>query len=604
MKHLSHMESDIVQSSGKNIDSRDVQEHSFVSHDGLNIFYRYWPAQNENPQGAVLLFHRGHEHSGRIAHLVQELNMPEFAFFAWDARAHGLTKIAGQSHYSFMDSVRDVHSFVQMINKEYDFPNEKISLIAQSVGAAQVATWLHDYAPRIRAATLAAPAFDIKLYIPFAYPMLKLAHRVRGDFNVTSYVRPHHLTGDYDRQESYKSDALISDNIPVNVLNEMKDTSSRVVQDARAILTPIQLLIAGRDFVVQADSIHRFYGNLSSPLKERHIFKNARHDLLGDIYRAQTIKETRRFILERFKEPLDYASLLNAHQSGFTKDEFDRLETPLNPFSLKGIYWKSARKFISIGSCISKGLEIGVDTGFDSGSSLDYVYRNTPEGVTPIGKIIDQLYLNSIGWRGIRKRKVHIEALLEKAMQSLKDKKIPLHLLDVAAGHGRYDLDAIDASSFKPEKVLLRDFSELNVESGLRLIAEKGLSSCVHFEKGDAFDDKDLAEKGSGSTIGVVSGLYELFPDNKLVSRSLKGLSQALIEGGYLIYTGQPWHPQLEMIARGLTSHRDGKDWIMRRRTQAEMDQLVEAAGFKKIDQRIDDWGIFTVSLAEKVSKS
>ena len=28
------------------------------------------------------------------------------------------------------------------------------------------------------------------------------------------------------------------------------------------------------------------------------------------------------------------------------------------------------------------------------------------------------------------------------------------------------------------------------------------------------------------------------------------------------------------------------------------MDQLVEAAGFEKLDQRIDEWGIFTVSLA------
>ena len=40
----------------------------------------------------------------------------------------------------------------------------------------------------------------------------------------------------------------------------------------------------------------------------------------------------------------------------------------------------------------------------------------------------------------------------------------------------------------------------------------------------------------------------------------------------------------------------------MRRRTQAEMDQLVEAAGFRKIEQRIDEWGIFTVSLAERIA--
>jgi hypothetical protein len=38
----------------------------------------------------------------------------------------------------------------------------------------------------------------------------------------------------------------------------------------------------------------------------------------------------------------------------------------------------------------------------------------------------------------------------------------------------------------------------------------------------------------------------------------------------------------------------------MRRRTQAEMDQLVETAGFRKVEQLGDDWGIFTVSLAQR----
>ena len=81
----------------------------------------------------------------------------------------------------------------------------------------------------------------------------------------------------------------------------------------------------------------------------------------------------------------------------------------------------------------------------------------------------------------------------------------------------------------------------------------------------------------------------------------LAGLADAVQPGGYLVYTGQPWHPQLEMIARALTSHRDGQAWVMRRRSQAEMDQLVEAAGFRKVAQRIDEWGIFSVSLAQRV---
>src|SRR5213078_4473454 len=120
------------------------------------------------------------------------------------------------------------------------------------------------------------------------------------------------------------------------------------------------------------------------------------------------------------------------------------------------------------------------------------------------------------------------------------------------------------------------------------------LQTTARFERGDAFDRQSLVEIRPKPTLGVVSGLYELFPDNGLVRRSLAGLADAIEPGGYLVYTGQPWHPQLEMIARVLSSHRDGKPWIMRRRTQDEMDQLVGSAGFRKVEQLTDDWGIFT----------
>jgi hypothetical protein len=174
--------------------------------------------------------------------------------------------------------------------------------------------------------------------------------------------------------------------------------------------------------------------------------------------------------------------------------------------------------------------------------------------------------------------------------------------MDIAAGHGRYDLEALQGSPIKPDSILLRDYSDINVEAGAKLIAEKGLSEIARFVKGDAFDRDSLAAVTPRPTLGTVSGLYELFPDNDMIRRSLDGLAAAIPTGGYLVYTGQPWHPQLELIARALTSHRQGQAWVMRRRTQAEMDELVAAAGFRKITQRIDEWGIFTVSLAERIA--
>ncbi|HVK32048.1 MAG TPA: class I SAM-dependent methyltransferase family protein, partial [Burkholderiaceae bacterium] len=234
---------------------------------------------------------------------------------------------------------------------------------------------------------------------------------------------------------------------------------------------------------------------------------------------------------------------------------------------------------------------------------LDYVYRNTPQGAGPLGRLIDAQYLNSIGWRGIRQRKVHVEELLQLAMKTTRDNGLPLNLIDIAAGHGRYVLDAVNQSQIQPDSVRLRDYSDINVRDGATLIVSRGLQEIATFEKADAFDRASLAHAKPTPTVAVVSGLYELFPDNAMLERSLAGLADAMPAGACLVYTGQPWHPQLELIARALTSHRDGVAWVMRRRTQQEMDQLVAAAGFRKVTQRIDEWGIFTVSMAVRETR-
>lgn len=67
-------------------------QHTFISHDGTALFYQRWEnaeLKRNRKKKAVVLFHRGHEHSGRMAHLVEELGLNDFDFFAWDARGHG-----------------------------------------------------------------------------------------------------------------------------------------------------------------------------------------------------------------------------------------------------------------------------------------------------------------------------------------------------------------------------------------------------------------------------------------------------------------------------------------------------------------------------------
>jgi alpha-beta hydrolase superfamily lysophospholipase len=577
--------------------TRTLTEHVMKTWDGSELFYRVWPARVPSDR-ALLLFHRGHEHSGRFQELVDELDLEDVNIFAWDARGHG--RSPGERGYAenFGCLVKDVDAFVRHVGTEYEIPIPNMVVLAHSVGAVVVSAWVHDYAPPIRGLILATPALRVKLYVPFAIPALRLLRAVKSKSFVKSYVRPGMLTHDPIKAQEYRDDPLISRNIAVNILLDLHDVSTRLLDDAGAIRVPTLLLAAGSDWVVKLSAQRRFFERLGSPMKEMHVYPAFYHSIFHEKDRHLPIAKVKEFVSAAFERPTTDASLSQADRDGYTKAEYDRLSRPLPFWSPRRWGYALNRLVLKTIGKWSAGIRIGWSKGFDSGESLDHVYANKARGCTPLGRLIDRLYLNSIGWRGIRQRKANLETLLRATIEKVHGEGRPVRLLDIASGPGRYLLDTLRQLPHIPITALLRDRSQHGLKAGRELARTMSLTN-VTYAEGDAFDRQALAAVTPQPTIAVVSGLYELFPDNGPVLASLHGLADAIEEGGYLLYTNQPWHPQVEFIARVL-QNRDGNPWVMRRRTQAEMDALVEAAGFEKEAMAIDAYGIFTVSVARK----
>jgi alpha-beta hydrolase superfamily lysophospholipase len=571
--------------------SREPVEKYFTSWDGLKLFYRAWQSAASSDK-AVILLHRGHEHGGRFQELVDALDLDEFSMFAWDARGHG--RSPGERGYAedFSYLVKDLDAFVRFVSQEYGIPVCNLAVIAHSVGAVLAATWIHDYAPPIRVMVLGSPAFRVKLYIPFALFFLRLQLKFRSKAFVKSYVKAAMLTHDTEERVAYTSDGLITRSIAVNILIGMHDASTRLMEDAAAISVPALFLSSGNDWVVDVEAQRQFFDKLSATDKEMHVYPGVYHDLFHEKDRALPIGKARQFILRSFENqrPQSFAIA--------NEERYERLSHPLPPLSPAGLVWGAQRLFLKSIGRMSDGIRIGWRCGFDSGESLDYVYRNKAAGFSPLGKLVDRVYLSSPGWSGIRVRKIHLQSLLRSALERVNDTGQPVQLLDIACGVARYVLEVLKV--MPQVSAQLRDWAPANLEAA-RKLAEQLQVSRVEFTQGDAFDREALLAIRPRPNVAIVSGLYELFPDNQMVFRSLQGLAGALQDDGYLIYTNQPWHPQLEMIARVLTN-RDGKPWVMRCRAQAEMDDLVRNAGFEKLEMLIDADGIFTVSLARKLA--
>jgi hypothetical protein len=511
------------------------------------LAYTFWPplTQTETLRAVVIV------DSGVVAssdELLHELRFDGFAAILWNPEHSSASDPAGGLTMSAMAFGLDM--LTRVLFDDHRVALEDIFVVAQGAEALAALTWAHDYAPRIRSVIVA-------------------------------------------------SSGLLWESGPSRAVKDNGACTRRIVQDAEAIDVP--LLVLRSDAV--DDELACIGDALAKGLAGRPM---ALAVVAGDSSRLsarQTARgRLRGFLRDACSRPFERPRLLDAHERGFTKDELDRFLRPLPIFSKRRMRYAFANVSIRTVGRLSSGMRLGLQTGFDSGSTMEYVYANVPSGVTAIGRKIDESYLSAPGWVAIRERRWNLQRLIAATARRIQEEGRELHVVDIAAGHGRYVMDALLELRRRPESVLLQDYVDANVQRGRVLLREVGLADIGAFVPGDAFDGPALAAMRPRPTLAIACGIYELFPDNSIVIESLVGLSQAMEQGSHVLYTNQPWQPMLEFFVRVVPSHRPNHRYIARRRTQAEMDQLVELAGFTKISQATDPEGIFTVSVARKTS--
>jgi SAM-dependent methyltransferase len=354
------------------------------------------------------------------------------------------------------------------------------------------------------------------------------------------------------------------------------------------------ILSAGNDWVVHRRVQRRFYRRLGSPRKEMVVLPGFYHEVFHERERALPIGRAARFLAEAFAgEPVPRSAAAR------NRERFAALSQPLPVWSPRRAGYAIARLALSTLGRLSHGLRLGWASGFESGRSLNHVYANRPRGSGVIGRLLDRVYLNAPGWRGIRTRAAHLRAALAQEIAWRRQAGRKVHLLDVAGGPGRYLVDTLAALDDPAVTAQCRDLDAAGLDEGRALARARGVTGLT-YARADAFDPHTYQRLVPRPDIIVISGLFELFADNRLLARALRCACEALPADGTLIVTNQPRHPQLDFIARVLDD-RNGRRWVMRPRPQAELDGLLRAAGLVTERCWIDNDGIFSVNLASRL---
>lgn len=572
---------------------RMLRKHSFVSHDGTAIFYRHWSSRQLRPAGAVVLLHREHEHSGRLAHIVDELGLADFSFYAWDARGHGCSPGARGDAPGFGTLSKDLDAFVRHIERDCGLPASRLHVVAQGASGVIAAAWAHDYAPRIASLVLAAPAFECRGLAALAPGALQSLSRRRGTTALRTYARPEDLTQDLARRETYRNDPLIGATTTARLLAGMSETSKRIIAGADSIRVPVQILIAGEDRLVRRRPQLSFFNALRPSDKEFHTFDGYLHDLLGERDRHRVLEKVGQFV-RRHAVPHGLDDAAECH--GALRSSAMRPGDPASSFN--GLRCAASRSSLRALGHASVGIGLALKTGLESAAVLAHVCRNVPSGSGTLGRFLDRRFLSSLPARSLRVRTSNLERALRIASERVRASGLPLRIVDLAAGDGRHVMNAIHKLGIAPESVLLCDFDEEHVAAANKLAQERNLAAMLHIQRAQRLDAQWIASLAPHTTIAIapIQGLASDPPH--AMQTLLGGLARAIPPGGCMIHTTGAHHPEWHRHAAALTTHEERSAGAPGGALcRSDLDRCIEAAGFYLHDRWVDEWGVFSVSL-------
>lgn len=190
---------------------------------------------------------------------------------------------------------------------------------------------------------------------------------------------------------------------------------------------------------------------------------------------------------------------------------------------------------------LSKGISLGWRTGFDSGVMLEYVYENKPQGITPLGVLIDRIYLSNKVWDGVRSRRQMLVTQLNDATSHYSHPQV----FDLAAGVGSY----LFLLPFDRATIIAGDYNDEAVTQGEAKVKTQGRSDII-FKHNDAFNLSAFASQKAD--ILVSSGFFDILTEDEQIKTVLSNGSSITQPGARWVFTIEENHPDLKLLQESL----------------------------------------------------
>ena len=276
------------------VDATLHPEGSFVTPDGVSLYYQCWVPANRRARAVLVNLHGLGDHSGLYPSLAAHFPLRDIALYAYDMRGNG--RSPGQRAYvrSWHVYLDDLHAFLLRV-REWE-PDLPVFVLGNSLGGLVVLEYALDHPGEVSGVIAAAPPLG-KLGVP--RPLMALGRvmsRIWPRFSLEVGMDLSGLARDPKVIESVVADPLFHRRGTARLSTEVTGAIERVQARAADFAVPLLLLHGSADRMVPPDGTRAFYSRVALPDREFREYEGAYHGLFADLNHEDVLRDVERWI--------------------------------------------------------------------------------------------------------------------------------------------------------------------------------------------------------------------------------------------------------------------------------------------------------------------
>ena len=254
---------------------------AFEMTDGARLYYRYWPVPD--PRGVVVAIHGIQSHSGWYGGTCARLAAAGYDTAFLDRRGSGLNRAQRGDAPGRWTFAEDLGEFVDDARRR--LPGKPVHLVAISWGAKLAVAACIRRPDLVDSLVLTGPGLVSKVDVPFGDKLrvsLALLTNPRRLFDVP-LADARLFTDNPERVAFIERDPLALRRVTARFLYETRRLDRFVRRYAREMRTPVLMMLAGRDRIVDNDATRRLFNLFASTDKQVIVYETAAHTLEFEI---------------------------------------------------------------------------------------------------------------------------------------------------------------------------------------------------------------------------------------------------------------------------------------------------------------------------------